>query len=63
MKYTVLREHLGDRDYRPGDEREADPSSVAHLVALGVLAEVAAAPPLEPAAAIVAPETKRPRRK
>lgn len=60
MKYTVLREHLGDRDYRRGDEREADPSSVAHLVALGVLApiDVAADPIEEPA-----PETKRTRRK
>ena len=59
MKYTVLREHLGDRDYRPGDEREADPSSVAHLVALGVIA------PVETSAAVeaIAPETKRPRRK
>lgn len=60
MKYTVLREHLGDRDYRPGDEREADPSSVAHLVALGVLAPVDASTPI---AAPIAPETKRPRRK
>ena len=63
MKYTVLREHLGDRDYRPGDEREADPSSVAHLVALGVLAEASAARAIEAAAATAAPEAKRPRRK
>ena len=60
MKYTVLREHLGDRDYQPGDEREADPSSVAHLVALGVLVPIEAAPAIETAAA---PETKRQRRK
>ena len=59
MKYTVLREHLGDRDYRPGDEREAEPFSVAHLVALGVLAPVESASAVE----AVAPETKRPRRK
>lgn len=63
MKYTVLREHLGDRDYRRGDEREADPSSVAHLVALGVLAETSPAPDIETAAAIAAPESKRQRRK
>ena len=63
MKYTVLREHLGDRDYQPGDEREADPSSVAHLVALGVLVPIEAAPAIETAAATAAPETKRPRRK
>lgn len=60
MKYTVLREHLGDRDYQPGDEREADPSSIAHLVALGVLAPVESAPAIETTAA---PETKRQRRK
>lgn len=60
MKFTVLREHLGDREYRPGDEREADPSSVAHLVALGVLAPIdVAADPVE----APAPETKRTRRK
>lgn len=61
MKYTVLREHLGDRDYRRGDEREADPSSVAHLVALGVLAEASAT--TATATETAAPETKRPRRK
>lgn len=60
MKYTVLREHLGDRDYRRGDEREADPSSVAHLVALWVLAPIdVAADPIEAPAT----ETKRTRRK
>lgn len=60
MKYLVKREHLGDRNYLPGDEREADPSSVAHLVALGVLAaiEVAADPVEAPAT-----EAKRTRRK
>lgn len=60
MKYLVKREHLGDRDYRPGDEREANPSSVAHLVALGVLAQIeVAADPVE--APVV--EAKRTRRK
>lgn len=60
QKYIVKREHLGDRDYLPGDEREANPSSVAHLVALGVLAPIdVAADPVE----APAPETKRTRRK
>lgn len=39
MKYDVLREHDGDRFYRKGDVREADASTVTHLVRLGVLAE------------------------
>lgn len=38
QKYTVLRQHTGDKDYLPGDVREADPSIVAHLVDRGVLA-------------------------
>lgn len=37
MKFVVLRRHRGDRDYRPGDEREASESDVAHLVRAGVL--------------------------
>ena len=41
MKYTVKRQHLGDRMYLPGDEREANPDDVSHLVAKGVLAEKA----------------------
>lgn len=32
QKYTVLRQHLGDRDYLPGDTREANPTDVAHLI-------------------------------
>lgn len=36
--YDVTRQHLGDRLYLPGDQREADPVSVAHLVKKGVLA-------------------------
>lgn len=38
MSYDVLREHLGDRFYRKGDLREAEKSSVTHLVRAGVLA-------------------------
>lgn len=35
--YDVTRQHLGDRMYLPGDQREADPSDVKHLVDTGVL--------------------------
>lgn len=45
MKYRVLREHFGGRMFRAGDEREARPSDVGHLVASGVLAVVAAEKP------------------
>lgn len=38
MKFKVLREHHGDKDYKAGDERNADPADVAHLVEKGVLA-------------------------
>jgi len=44
MKYTVKRQHYGDRLYNEGDEREADPQAVAHLVRQGVLVEAKAAP-------------------
>lgn len=37
--YTVLRQHLGDKMYMPGDTRKAKPSDVAHLVKSGVLVE------------------------
>jgi hypothetical protein len=30
--YRVIREHEGERFYRPGEERVARPTSVAHLV-------------------------------
>lgn len=32
QKFTVLRDHLGDRAYRAGDVREAPAHEVAHLV-------------------------------
>lgn len=44
MKYVVKRQHYGDRLYLAGQEREARPSDVAHLVASGVLAEKTAEP-------------------
>ena len=37
--YIVLRQHYGDKPYAAGDEREANPRDVAHLVSSGVLAE------------------------
>lgn len=36
-EYEVLREHLGDRPYLPGETREAKEIDVAHLVKNGVL--------------------------
>ena len=47
MQYVVKREHFGDRQYLPGDTREATPSDVAHLVRNGVLIEVKVEPPFE----------------
>lgn len=39
MKFEVKREHFGDKFYKSGDTREADPVSVKHLVDKGVLVE------------------------
>lgn len=39
-EFRVIRQHLGDRMYMPGDTREADPKEVAHLVAGGVIEPV-----------------------
>ncbi len=38
-EYDVKREHYGDKFYRTGEQREANPNDVKHLVAKGVLAE------------------------
>ena len=46
-QFKVLRQHHGDRDYLPGDTREADPSQVAHLIGAGVLEEVKIEPTVE----------------
>ena len=35
--YEVLRQHLGDKMYMPGDQREAVQSDVQHLINNGVL--------------------------
>lgn len=40
--YEVIRQHLGDKMYMPGDTREATPSDVQHLVQNGVLRETKA---------------------
>lgn len=37
MKYRVSRQHLGDRMYFPGDEREAVAGDVQHLIDSGIL--------------------------
>lgn len=49
MKYTVMRQHFGDKLYMPGDEREAREADVSHLVSQGVLSapETKKAAPLE----------------
>jgi len=45
MKFEVLRQHLGDKQYMPGDERDANEGDVAHLVKAGVLKRKAEAAP------------------
>lgn len=57
MKFVVLRRHRGDRDYRPGDEREANESDVVHLVRAGVLRRKEE-PKKTPAKAEAAPQNK-----
>jgi len=37
MQYKVMRDHIGDQEYRPGDTREAKAADVQHLVRSGVL--------------------------
>lgn len=39
MKYLVKRVHFGDRMYQEGEEREANPNDVQHLINKGVLVE------------------------
>ncbi|MDO6755384.1 hypothetical protein Q4598_04005 [Phaeobacter inhibens] len=45
MDYKVLRPHLGDKQYLPGDVRSAKEVTVSHLVAKGVLAPLAQGEP------------------
>jgi len=59
-KFRVIRQHLGDKFYQPGDERTADPAAVKHLVAQGVLAPIKAkAEPAPANKAERAPKNKR----
>ncbi|WP_180006419.1 MULTISPECIES: hypothetical protein [unclassified Acinetobacter] len=39
-EYKVIRPHFGDKDYKPGEIRQAKPNEVHHLVKNGVLMEV-----------------------
>jgi hypothetical protein len=38
-EYVVKREHFGDKYYKTGDKRTANPADVKHLVDKGVLVE------------------------
>lgn len=40
MKFQVIRQHFGDRQYMPGDTREANEVDVKHLIDAGVLRKV-----------------------
>lgn len=44
MKFKVMRQHLGDKLYMPGDEREARNDEVQHLIDNGVLAKMEESP-------------------
>lgn len=37
--FEVIRQHLGDKMYMPGETREAAPGDVQHLINNGVLRE------------------------
>jgi hypothetical protein len=37
--YNVMRQHLGDKMYYPGDTREAASGDVQHLIDNGILKE------------------------
>lgn len=41
-EYEVLRQHYGDKQYWPGDTREANKTDVQHLLDGGTLAQVKA---------------------
>jgi hypothetical protein len=61
MKFEVMRRHLGDKIYEPGDTRDASENEVAHLVKAGILRK--AAEKAEPAAPKNKAETRAPRNK
>ncbi|MFZ5674289.1 MAG: hypothetical protein ACOZAM_15110 [Pseudomonadota bacterium] len=56
MKFKVLRQHLGDKLYMPGDIREISEADAGHLVKLGCLAKADA--PVDNAAEDAAPANK-----
>lgn len=58
--YEVLRQHLGDKMYMPGDSREVAQGDVQHLINNGVLREVKAKaePALSNKAEKAAPKNK-----
>lgn len=56
--YTVIRQHLGDKMYMPGDSRKAEPSEVAHLIKSGVLAEGSGVKAEKPASNKAAPAVR-----
>ena len=56
--YTVDRQHLGDRMYMPGEDRELDPNEAKRLVELGVLVEKKAEPKVSNQSLKGAPENK-----
>lgn len=63
--YKVLRPHIGDRNYLPGDERTADAAEVQHLVKNGVLeaAKAEDAPKNKAAAAVKNKAVTKPKMK
>lgn len=56
--YDVKRQHLGDKLYAEGDERELDPNEAERLVQLGVLEESKAESKTATKARKGAPENK-----
>lgn len=58
MDYKVLRPHLGDKPYQPGDVRSAKAATVSHLVAKGVLKPADQEDPKDDERQQVAPENK-----
>ena len=56
MRYTVKREHEGDRFYSVGDERELDELTAVQLVQLGVLEPIEIKPDAAPQNKATKPE-------
>lgn len=56
MKYTVKREHEGDKFYKPGDVRELDEFTAIQLVQLGVLEPIEVKPESAPQNKATKPE-------